>query len=454
MSASDVMVTSKTVDLTNCDQEQIQYAGAIQPHGALLVIQEPELRVLQASRNTANLLGVGAEELAGGVLQSLLTEQQIFQLRACLEREKLEGAPVHVGRWQFDGGDFDVLVHRHDQVVILELEQRPENAGRSVLELYADLQNAISKLEATASLQPFLDIAAQQIRFLTGFDRVMIYKFMEDDSGWVRSEALTEGMDSYLGLHYPPSDIPAPARRLFSLTWVRHQPDISYTPVPIFPETNPLTGGPLDMSYALLRSVSIMYVDYLKNMGTSASLVMTLLKNAKLWGLVACHHHTGPRHVPYEVRVACELLAHMISLLISAKEELENHEYRMKLKSTQMKMVEKISLRGDFVSGFIQDSPNLLDFVNADDAATAINGQIVSVGRTPSEDEMEEIVHWLSSATPQHVFATDCLSALLPQAEGFKDRCAGTFGPTLLSSEGRLYSLVSTGGSPDRQLGG
>lgn len=420
-----MMVTAKTVDLTNCDREQIQYVGAIQPHGVLLVVQEPEFNILQASRNTADLLGIPAETLVGGTLQSLFSEDQLSGMHAHFLREKLDGAPMHVARLELYGRPFDVLAHRCDRVLILELETRQGNASLSIFELYSGLRHTISKLEATPSLQSFLDLAAEEIRFFSGFDRVMIYKFMEDHSGWVRSEALTPGMDPYLGLHYPASDIPEPARRLFSLTWVRHQPDIGYIPVPLYPENNPLTGAPLDMSYSFLRSVSIMYVDYLKNMGTSSSLVMTLLKNGKLWGLVACHHHTGSKHVPYEVRAACEFLAHMISLLMSTKEDIEHYQYRLKLKSTQLLLVENISRRADFIAGFIHDSPNLLDFVKAEGAATVVNGHVTSLGHAPSETEIEQIVNWLSTAAHQHVFATDCLSAHLPAAVGFKDRAAG-----------------------------
>jgi light-regulated signal transduction histidine kinase (bacteriophytochrome) len=425
MSTSGVMVTSKTVDLTNCDREQIQFAGAIQPHGALLVMEEPELRILQASRNALDLLGIPAETLVGGNLRSLFSEEQAAALRGHLVRQNLEGPPVHITRTELFDRSFDVFAHRRDHLLILELEERRQDAGFSLFDLYSGLSGTISKLEATTSLQSLLDLAAQEIRFFSGFDRVMIYKFMEDKSGWVRSEALSEGFEPYLGLHYPSSDIPEPARRLFSLTWVRHQPDIGYTPVPIFPENNPLTGGPLDLSYSLLRSVSIMYVDYLKNMGTRSSLVMTLLKDGNLWGLAACHHHAGPKHVPYEVRVACEFLAHMISLLMSAKEDLENYQYRMKLKSTQLLMLENISRRADFISGFIEDSPNLMDFVKAEGAATIVNGQITALGQAPSSSEIEQIVQWLSSAMSEHVFATNCLSAHLPQAAFFKGFCAG-----------------------------
>ncbi len=450
------MVTSKTVDLSNCDREQIQYAGAIQPHGAMLTLQEPELRILQASMNTGDLLGFPAERLIGSNLHILFSEEQVAGMRGRFLRDKLDGAPMHIARAEFARRHFDVLAHRYDQVLFLEFEQRSNEPDLSAIDIYSDLHGAITRLSATTSLQAFLDLTANQIQVFTGFDRVMIYKFMEDSSGWVRSEALSPGMDPYLGLHYPASDIPTPARRLFSLTWVRHQPDIAYIPVPVYPENNPVTGAPLDMSYAFLRSVSVMYVDYLKNMGTQASMVMTLLKDGKLWGLIACHHHTGPKHVPNEVRVACEFMTHMVSSLMSAKEDIENYEYRIKLKSTQALLVENISRRADFVSGFTKDIPNLLDFIAAEGAATIVNGKITSIGVTPREEEIAVIVKWLSTAINQDVFATDCLSLYLSETEVFKDRCAGLlslrFSPSksdfVLWFRPELISTVDWAGDP------
>ena len=238
------MITSQNVDLSNCDREQIQYAGAILPHGALLTMSEPELRILQASVNCEQLLGIPADQLIGNSLGKLFDASRMQIAQAWLGRHTLGGAPAHLLRASMHGRDFDIFAHRHDGVLILEFEARPLDEPRATLDLYSELRSAIAKLQATRTLQSFLDLAAGQIREFTGFDRVMIYKFMEDGSGWVRSESLAGGEDltPYLGLHYPPSDIPQPARRLFSLTWLRHQPDIGYTPVPITPLSIPPAG--------------------------------------------------------------------------------------------------------------------------------------------------------------------------------------------------------------------
>ena len=214
MNSPQTMITSQNVDLSNCDREQIQYSGAILPHGALLTVSEPDLRVLQASVNCDEMLGIPADQLIGDSLWKIFDKDQMRMARDRLGRDKLDGAPSHLLRLSLPGHDFDVFAHRRDGVLILEFENSSFEEPRPTLELYSDLRSTIAKLQATRTLQEFLDLAADQIREFTGFDRVMMYKFMEDGSGWVRSESLAdgEGFTRYLGLHYPASDIPEPAQ--------------------------------------------------------------------------------------------------------------------------------------------------------------------------------------------------------------------------------------------------
>jgi two-component system, chemotaxis family, sensor kinase Cph1 len=418
-------VTAKNVDLSNCDREQIQFAGAVLPHGFLLTLREPEFTITQASQNAGAIFNIDVKELIGQHLANLMEHEQVESIRERAQRSPLDGAPTRVAIVQLQGKEWNVLAHRYDHVLFLEFEPRSIQGEQSVEDLHSELREAIGKIQKAKASQEFLDLAVDRIRTFTGFDRVMAYKFLQDGSGWVRSESVIAGQIAYLGLHFPPSDIPAPAKRLFTLSWLRHQPDIHYSPVPIIPENNPLTGGPLDLSYALLRSVSVMYTGYLKNMGTDASMVMTLLKDGRLWGLIACHHHSGPKHVPYEVRAACEFVANMVSLLISEKEELEFSDYKVNLKNTQAALVEGMSKSGEFAHTLANGSPNLMDFVHAEGAAVANDGRISLIGTTPSEDQVRSLIDWMSVHIPQEVFATDSLVSVFPDATGFREVASG-----------------------------
>lgn len=423
MPVSEV-VTAKDVDLSNCDRELIQYPGAILPHGVLLVLKEPGFEIIQASQNTRELFGIAAEALLNQPLSRLIPGPALDALRARLPVELSQGSPARVAVTTIAGQSFDILAHRIDQVIVVECEPRHEEVW-SIPDLYSGLRASIVRLQAATGVQEFLDLAVHQLRAFTGFDRVMGYKFLEDGSGWVRSESVIADEISYLEQHFPASDVPAPARRLFSLSWLRHQPDMSYTPVPLIPENNPITGGPLDMSLAVLRSVSVMYSQYLKNMGTSASMVLTLMKNNKLWGLIACHHHHGPRHVSYDVRVACEFIANMVSLLISEKEDREHADYQAKMKATQQRLVQASTRAENLSEKLAANLPDLLHFVNAEGGAVTNKGTVLTVGVTPTTNQIHGLLDWLAANVTDEIFASDCLSVHYPPAEQFKDSASG-----------------------------
>ena len=277
-------ITAKNVDVSNCDREQIQFAAAVLPHGVVLILREPECTIVQASENTGTAFGIEANSLIGGSLSELLDFSVTQNLLDKLESDPLPGPPSRIAIAQIKGTEWNILAHRNDQVVFLEFEPRSSQNQVPVSDLYSEFRPAIASLQGAKSCQEFLNLAVKQIRAFTGFDRVMAYKFLADGSGCVSAESVISGQTPYVGQHFPPSDIPAPARRIFSMNWVRHQPDIGYVPVCMVPEHNPVTGGPLDMSYAVLRSVSPMYVGYLKNMGTQSSMVMTLLKDGSNGG--------------------------------------------------------------------------------------------------------------------------------------------------------------------------
>jgi chemotaxis family two-component system sensor kinase Cph1 len=428
------IVTAKNVDLGNCDREQIQYPAATLDHGLLLVLKEPELTVIQVGANAGDFLGCGPDQVLERPIGAWLDPDLLRLLRETMAHNSLDGPPTHLGRAAVQGREVDVFVHRSGGATIVELEARPEGSVRVERDLYAAVHAAIARLQHAPSLQNFLDLAVVQIREFTGFDRVMAYQFLEDGSGAVRAESVAGGWESFLGLHYPASDIPLPARRLFKMIWLRHQPHIGYTPVPIVPERNPLTGEPLDLSFALLRSVSVMYSQYLKNMGTESSMVMTLLKNGELWGLIACHHHSGPRQAPFEVRAACEFLAHMVSLLLAAKEDQEDYEYRLKLQTNHAHLVRALGDSQDIGGALMDRNPGLLDYIEAGGAALVLHGRPILLGETPQAEEVQRLVEWLASTAQPGVFSTDCLSSFYPEAAAYTGAASGVLATRIASS--------------------
>ena len=336
MNTNDNITVPFPVDLSNCNKEPIHIPGFIQPHGVLLALKESDLTILQISNNTFNFLGLHPEQLLNQNLSILLELDQINLLKDCLSSENLPIVnPVDFSIKINDKiGNFDGIIHRSDGILILELEPLVSDKNNVFFKFYHLVKLAISRLQTVSTVTEVSQILANEVKKITGFDRVMVYRFDENWNGVVIAEAKPEYLTSYLGLHYPASDIPQQARKLYSENWLRLIPDAKYQPAAITPTHNPLTDQPLDLSKSVLRSVSPLHIEYMQNMGVTASMSISIMKNQKLWGLIACHHQT-PKYIPYDIRNTCEFLAQMASLEMGAKEDTENSEYRITVEICQ-----------------------------------------------------------------------------------------------------------------------
>jgi chemotaxis family two-component system sensor kinase Cph1 len=427
---SEEVITAKNVDLSSCDRELIQYPAAIQPHGLMLTVDERSNLILQATENCASLLGRNHDEVIGKEADSVFGQVGRYLLGK-LDRMSLDNGPVHVAGDFFIGRDldFNLFAHSSGGLIILELEVASSISQNRAVNLYAELRSDIASLQATTNLRDFLHLAVHKIRSFTGYDRVMAYRFDEDGSGHVVAESKWDELESYLDLHYPASDIPTPARRLFAMSWLRHLPDVNYRPVPLLPATNPQTGDPVDMSFAMLRSVSVMYTDYLKNMGVKSTMVMPLMKEGKLWGLVSAMHHSGPRHIPYEVRVAAEFLSHTLSLLMSAKADAEVYERRIAMAAKTETLIVALNNEPNFRSVLTAPNilPEVLEQVEATGAAVVTGSYVSVIGNTPTEMEIGALAQWIGTRSDT-LIATDRLSSLFPPAKAYAGVASGLLG--------------------------
>jgi len=419
---------SEKIDLTSCDREPIHVPGSIQPHGALIVLQEPEMKIIQVSANTGALLGIAPNELLNQTWELLLVPSDISFLNKQILTKHLEATPYYLpllGAGK-SGKQFEAIIHRFQEVLWLELEEKPANSDRDEahVEIYASLKPILADLQATASLSAFFQMVAAQLRQFTGFDRVMIYKFLEDGSGKVVAEDKRVDLEAFLGLHYPASDIPKQARALYVKSWLRMISDNDAAPVPIVPAINPLTNAPLDMSYAVLRSMSPIHTEYLRNMGVRATMSISIIQDNRLWGLVACHHYS-PRYVTHPARMACEFLAHMLSLQVESKEALENHEYIKRLTSKHAELVRAMSEDKDFFHGLLKPEADFEHWLDAQGVAFCLGDEVELLGATPAEADVRQIVAWLLENSDQEVFATNNLATHYPPANGFRSTAAG-----------------------------
>jgi two-component system, chemotaxis family, sensor kinase Cph1 len=407
-------------DLTACDREPVHLAGAIQPHGVLLVLDEPGLALVQASANAPELLGLAGQPESGVALDSLVGPALAAALRERLAATDTTGVLAHLRTVPALPGcaaPVHVFASRGQGLLILELERADGAlpAGEALLGLHGTVQH----LQQAPSLAAFLAVLTERVRTLTGFERVMAYRFAADGSGEVIAESLADGLEPYLGLHYPASDIPEPARRLFALSPLRHLPDVDYTPVPLLPAAPAATGGqPVDLSYASLRSISPIHLAYLCNMGARATLTLPLLRAGRLWGLIACMHHSGPLYLSYERRVPVEFLGQMAALLVMQREDLDQEAYRGRLAVVQGVLAERLGRGGSLREALLGGEVNLLSGISTDGVILIAEGGLHLLGRTPEPSAVAGLADWLAEQEAP-LFDTDCLSAHYPPAADF-----------------------------------
>ncbi len=416
-------------DLTNCERELIHLAGSVQPHGLLLVVDEPGLLIVKTSANAEALLGLADGALLGRNLKILggNLEAQVNEMLA--SADLAEPCPLYC---RIDrGGDecsleFEGAVHRHPQGgLIVELELAERLHGDQSIDfdategLRSKLASAIKLFSGASSISALTDAVVHSLREMAGYDRVMVYKFDPDGHGEIIAEARDPSLDSLLGHHYPASDIPQRARELYLRNRVRVLVDVNYEPAPIAP-----AGHELDMSLCNLRSMSPLHLQYLKNMGVTATLVVSLVREGRLWGLIACHHYS-PRRVSYSMRAVCGLLGEAISTRISAVENYTHAQGVILVRSLEQRLIEATSTDGDWRRALFSSPRTLLQPLDASGAALFFEGDVLSVGEVPSTPQLRQLLEWVITQTQGSMFSSvsisrdnPALSSLSPTASG------------------------------------
>ena len=401
--------------LLRCADEPIAIPGAVQPHGVLLAVTEPDLTVVVASANAAELFGY---QVTGLPLPDLFDDDVAERLQRALAGDLSEANPVRV---QIDG-DVDVVLHRADGLLIAEFEPvaGAEDAGAA---WHRRLPIVLQRLAATATLDELAAVLVRDVRTVTGYDRVMIYRFDDEWNGEVIAEDRRQDLEPFFGLRFPASDIPAQARALYATNWMRIIPDARYRPVPLEPVLNPRTGRPLDLSGAMLRSVSPVHLEYLANMGVVSSMSISLIDRGRLWGLIACHHYAGPHRPSYTDRTAAEFLGRTASLLLHTKAAEGEQEGVVDVAQRSADLAAAVGRTPRALGTALTDGDvTVLDLVPAAGVAVRLNGQLRLMGTTPPAERVGSLVASLLAAG---VTATDAVSQVLAEAADLADTASG-----------------------------
>jgi two-component system, chemotaxis family, sensor kinase Cph1 len=465
---TDPTVDVSNISLTNCDREPIQIPNATQAHGVLLTFAEVDLTILQIGQNCEAFLGQPPTAFLGKPLSVLMKPEQIEAIVGCMNADFENVNPLRLSL-QVAGTatTFEGIVHRSDGVIVLELERfltaslgSDERQAVGFFDFYKFVKAPIDRIQNTQTLTELAQQTVATIRTLTGFDRVMLYRFEKDGSGNVIAEAKSDPIESFLGLHYPASDIPQQAKELYRLNLLRIIPDARYEPVLLEPALNPVTGAPLDLSLSVLRSVSPMHTEYLHNMGVRASMSISLLQDRQLWGLIACHHH-APKQLSYETRTICEFLGQVISFEVGAKADAEDLDYKLHIQAAQAKFVNTIASCQNLSDGFERNPADLMSLVGATGVVFCERGQVVSFGQTPPVETIANLLIWIETQLGEEaIYSTNGLVTDYEPLSPSKDVASGLLAlrisriqqTYLLWFRPEVLQTIDWGGKPNKPV--
>ncbi|QYI99941.1 GAF domain-containing protein [Thalassovita mediterranea] len=410
------------IDLTNCDREPIHILGHVQQFGCLIAVNSDWL-VQHVSVNVADFLSKDPESLIGEPLKEIIAPDALQDIRSRVQRLDGEDAVERLfGLKLLTGSDekFNTAVHMSGQSVVIEIEpQRAEMTS----DYTSYVRPMIDRVRKAKTVPELCKIAARQMKALTGFDRVMVYRFGADQSGEVIAEAVSPNVDSFFGLHYPASDIPQQARELYRRNLLRIISNVGETVSPIIPERSP-EGQPLDLSMSGLRAVSPIHIEYLKNMGVDASLSVSILHREDLWGLFACHHYE-PRVLSYEIRSAAELFAQLFTFVLGQLLADEASEHTRRVQVLHDKLMAQLAGGQSVRDHFSTIAEALSSVIPNDGVAAYVDGDFVTLGTTPTREEFMGIIRFLNTTAGGRAYATDELGAVHPPAQDYVDRAAG-----------------------------
>lgn len=407
--------------LANCESEPIHIPGAIQPHGVLVATRGEALTVTQVSANLEQFFGVTPESCLGSSLEALLDDDSAARMAQIFSAPRLrELNPFRL--IAKNGCELDAVAHRSGDVLLVEAEPTGAQRMEAIGGFDPRLRSSVLRLQNAHDIPTLTATAADEVRVLTGFDRIMVYRFDADWNGQVVAESKREDLESFLGWHYPASDIPAQARRLYTVNWLRFIVDIGYTPVPIVPTCDPVLNTPLDMSHAILRSVSPIHIEYLRNMGVRASMSISLVVDGVLAGLIACHHYSDARLVPLRVRDTAEYLGYALSWQLRVLEGADRAEQARAAQRQEADLVRTMSIAVDLLDGL--GTPALLSLTGATGAAVVLQEGTRRVGKTPKSEQIRALIDLLNRKG-EDVFATEHLAQELPEAAEWEHLAAG-----------------------------
>ena len=442
------------VDLTNCDREPIHLCGQIQPHGVLLAVNESDFTVRAVSANSRQMLGIETPDLLGVPLSEVIGSAADSALQVALI-DPGGSSETFLRTETAHGESIDVTWFRSGHLVVLEIEPTVLMDLSTMGALFETANRAMRITSRASDVAAICSAAAAEIRNLTGYDRVMVYRFHPDWHGEVVAEERAEGLGPLLGLHYPASDIPRQARKLFLLNPLRMIGDVDYQPSELLAAPG---AEPLDLSLSRLRSVSPVHLEYLRNMGVRATLTISLSRGGRLWGMVACHHYT-PRHMGPRRQSSLRVFAEAIGTQIVVQEELDHRTRAATLAADEAKVLARMARAESLSVGLTADGPTGSGLADADGMITRIDGRTSLAGDVPPPEAVATLLAILRSHASSEFVCHD-LPLRFAQLSPFAEVSAGVIAMSLSANyedyicwfRGEWPHTVKWAGNPDKTM--
>ena len=431
-------MNSFQVDLTNCDKEPIHIPGKVQSHGFLVAVNSTTNIITYISENTSafvngeakTYLGKSIDELEANLnitgLQLKIT--QMIQLG--ISNKSIES--INPFSLELNKKPYNLIISLSGGECILEFETVASDLD---FDIQKTIGRSVSEILSGKNLNSLLVNAAREIKNIIRYDRVMIYRFGEDGHGEVVAEVKNDDLEPFLGLHYPASDIPKQARELYKINLTRIIADVNSKSSAII--THQSEGAPLDLTHSVLRAVSPIHIQYLKNMGVGSSFSISLMAHGELWGLVACHNYS-PRFINYKARDASKLIGQILSSALEYRQDEENVEKLASLNIAAADLAEFIEKEHYLKDALTGKNKTIKDITTATGAVLIFDNEITTVGLTPNREQINDIVNWLSVNMQDSIYYTHRFPEIFLPAQKYSNIASGIFACMLSKELGEM----------------
>jgi chemotaxis family two-component system sensor kinase Cph1 len=452
-------MTEYKVDLTNCDREPIHIPGKVQSHGFLLAVDKDAV-INYASVNISTFLPVDATALLGkniAEVESLLSKDEASGfISQMLRLGRRAGGFETINPYRININDvsYNLIISQTGPYHLLEFEP---NSTDAKIDIQKTIGRSVSEMLAGKHLQQLLDNAAKQVKMLIGYDRIMIYKFLEDGHGEVISEVKNNDLEPFLGLHYPASDIPKQARELYKVNLTRIITDVYTEDSPIVALATNGQAEPLDLTHSSLRAVSPIHIQYLKNMGVASSFSISLMYGNELWGLIACHNYS-PCFINFKAREASKLIGQIISSALEYKQDEENTVRSLDYKNAFDTLSLNLRNGGDVAYAISGHETTLLQVTDATGAAVVFDDKITTLGDTPNVEQITALAEWLKKTMEDRVYYTHKLPEVYEPAKEYSTVASGILACNLSKELGEVMiwfkpekiTTINWAGNPEK----